>query len=203
MNLATKLTLLRIFAIPFFLIAFFWKPVDAPLAEDWGKVAATVIFILASITDYIDGYLARLYKQITTLGRFMDPIADKLLVSTALISMVEYRAITNTAGYIAIIIIAREFAVTGLRLVCAEKGKVIDASSAGKVKTTFQMTAIITTLCLLSLRVIFETYAFVEYNNFLMGFYSPLIQILMILAALATLYSGYDYFKKNWHLLDR
>jgi CDP-diacylglycerol--glycerol-3-phosphate 3-phosphatidyltransferase len=133
----------------------------------------------------------------------MDPIADKLLVSTALISMVEYRAITNTAGYIAIIIIAREFAVTGLRLVCAEKGKVIDASSAGKVKTTFQMTAIITTLCLLSLRVIFETYAFVEYNNFLMGFYSPLIQILMILAALATLYSGYDYFKKNWHLLDR
>jgi CDP-diacylglycerol--glycerol-3-phosphate 3-phosphatidyltransferase len=203
MNLATKLTLLRIFAIPFFLIAFFWKPVDAPLAEDWGKVAATVIFILASITDYIDGYLARLYKQITTLGRFMDPIADKLLVSTALISMVEYRAITNTAGYIAIIIIAREFAVTGLRLVCAEKGKVIDASSAGKVKTTFQMTAIITTLCLLSLRVIFETYAFVEYNNFLMDFYSPLIQILMILAALATLYSGYDYFKKNWHLLDR
>jgi CDP-diacylglycerol--glycerol-3-phosphate 3-phosphatidyltransferase len=203
MNLATKLTLLRIFAIPFFLIAFFWKPVDAPLAEDWGKVAATIIFILASITDYIDGYLARLYKQITTLGRFMDPIADKLLVSTALISMVEYRAITNTAGYIAIIIIAREFAVTGLRLVCAEKGKVIDASSAGKVKTTFQMTAIITTLCLLSLRVIFETYAFVEYNNFLMGFYSPLIQILMILAALATLYSGYDYFKKNWHLLDR
>jgi CDP-diacylglycerol--glycerol-3-phosphate 3-phosphatidyltransferase len=203
MTLATKLTLLRIIAIPFFIVAFFWEPEGATLAGDWGKVAATAIFILASITDYYDGYLARRYQQITTLGRFMDPIADKLLVSTALISMVEYRNLTNTAGYIAIIIIAREFAVTGLRLVCAEKGKVIDASSAGKVKTTFQMIAIITALCLLSTRITFETYGLLEYNKLLMNFYEPLIQILMILAAIATLYSGYDYFKKNWHLLDQ
>ncbi len=203
MTLATKLTLLRIIAIPFLIVAFFWRPEDASLVGDWGKVTATVIFILASITDYYDGYLARRYQQITTLGRFMDPIADKLLVSTALISMVEYRSLTNTAGYIAIIIIAREFAVTGLRLVCAEKGKVIDASSAGKVKTTFQMIAIITALCLLSTRITFETYGLLEYNKILMKFYDPLIQILMILAAIATLYSGYDYFKKNWHLLDQ
>lgn len=203
MTLATKVTLIRVICIPFFIAAFFWKEATAPLAGDWGKVIATVIFILAAITDYYDGYIARRYKQITTLGRFMDPIADKLLVSTALISMVEYRSLTFTAGYIAIIIIAREFAVTGLRLVCAEKGHVIDASSAGKLKTTTQLTAIITTLCFLSFRVIFATYKMDDYTETLMKFYGPTIQILMLVAAAATLYSGYDYFKKNWNLLDQ
>ncbi|MEW6712279.1 MAG: CDP-diacylglycerol--glycerol-3-phosphate 3-phosphatidyltransferase, partial [Candidatus Riflebacteria bacterium] len=149
MNLATKLTLMRVIAIPFFILAFSWKNPGSELSGDWGKVIATIIFIIAAITDYYDGYLARRYQQVTTLGRFMDPIADKLLVSTALIMMVEYRSITHTAGWIAVIIIAREFAVTGLRLVCAEKGRVIDASSAGKLKTTAQLTAIITALTLI------------------------------------------------------
>ena len=202
MTLATKLTLMRVAAIPFFMLAFFFRAPGAPLEGDWGKALATLIFIIAAITDYYDGYLARLYKEVTTFGRFIAPIADKLLVSTALIAMVEYREITHTAAWVAIIIIAREFAVTGLRLICAERGQVIDASGAGKIKTTFQLTAIITTLCFLTIRVFLLSYNQQAYLEMLMKIYSPVIQGLMILAALATVYSGYDYFKKNWHFLD-
>lgn len=202
MTLATKLTLMRVAAIPFFMLAFFFRAPGASLEGDWGKALATLIFIVAAITDYYDGYLARLYKEVTTFGRFIDPIADKLLVSTALIAMVEYREITHTAAWVAIIIIAREFAVTGLRLICAERGQVIDASGAGKIKTTFQLTAIITTLCFLTIRVFLLSYNQQAYLEMLMKIYSPVIQGLMVLAALATVYSGYDYFKKNWHFLD-
>ncbi len=202
MTLATKLTLMRVVAIPFFMLAFFFRAPGAPLEGDWGKALATLIFIIAAITDYYDGYLARLYKEVTTFGRFIDPIADKLLVSTALIAMVEYREITYTAAWVAIIIIAREFAVTGLRLICAERGQVIDASGAGKIKTTFQLTAIITALCFLTIRIFLLSYNQQIYLEMLMKVYSPVIQGLMILAALATVYSGYDYFKKNWHFLD-
>ncbi|HNS08972.1 MAG TPA: CDP-diacylglycerol--glycerol-3-phosphate 3-phosphatidyltransferase [Candidatus Ozemobacteraceae bacterium] len=202
MTLATKLTLMRVVAIPFFMLAFFFRAPGAPLEGDWGKALATLIFIIAAITDYYDGYLARLYKEVTTFGRFIDPIADKLLVSTALIAMVEYREITYTAAWVAIIIIAREFAVTGLRLICAERGQVIDASGAGKIKTTFQLTAIITALCFLTIRIFLLSYNQQIYLEMLMKIYSPVIQGLMILAALATVYSGYDYFKKNWHFLD-
>ncbi|HOI92486.1 MAG TPA: CDP-diacylglycerol--glycerol-3-phosphate 3-phosphatidyltransferase [Candidatus Rifleibacterium sp.] len=202
MTLATKLTLMRVAAIPFFMLAFFFRAPGASLEGDWGKALATLIFIVAAITDYYDGYLARLYKEVTTFGRFIDPIADKLLVSTALIAMVEYREITHTAAWVAIIIIAREFAVTGLRLICAERGQVIDASGAGKIKTTFQLTAIITALCFLTIRVFLLSYNQQAYLEMLMKIYSPVIQGLMVLAALATVYSGYDYFKKNWHFLD-
>ncbi len=203
MNLATKLTLMRVVAIPFFILAFSWKNPGSELAGDWGKVIATIIFLIAAITDYYDGYLARRYQQVTTLGRFMDPIADKLLVSTALIMMVEYRPITHTAGWMAVIIIAREFAVTGLRLVCAEKGRVIDASSAGKLKTTAQLTAIITALTLISAKIIFASYEMNVYLEFLDRYYSQAIQLLMGIAAISTIYSGYDYFKKNWNHLDQ
>lgn len=202
MNLATKLTLLRVVAIPFFMLAFCYRSPGSPLENDWGKIIATVIFILAAITDYYDGYLARLYGQVTTFGKFIDPIADKLLVSTALIAMVEYREITHTAGWVAVIIIAREFAVTGLRLICAEQGHVIDASSAGKIKTTAQLTAIITALCFLSIRISLLSYGHQAYLDMLMQIYAVVIQVLMIIAAVSTVYSGYDYFKKNWKFLD-
>lgn len=202
MTLATKLTLMRVVAIPFFMMAFFYREPGAALEADWGKGIATLIFIIAAITDYYDGYLARRYQQVTTFGKFMDPIADKLLVSTALIAMVEYRGITCTAAWVAIIIIAREFAVTGLRLICAERGQVIDASGAGKVKTTTQLTAIITALCFLTIRIFLLTNGHQQYLEMLMKIYAPVIQTLMIIAAIATVYSGYDYFKKNWHFLD-
>ena len=132
MNLATKLTIARVIAIPLFMLAFMWQAPGNSLVNDWGKIIATIIFILAAITDYFDGYLARKYNMITTFGKFIDPIADKLLVSSALIVMVAYRDISYTSAWVTIIIIAREFAVTGLRLVCAEKGVVIAASNAGK-----------------------------------------------------------------------
>lgn len=202
MTLATKLTLTRVAAIPFFMLAFFYRAPGAPLEADWGKALATLIFIIAAITDYYDGYLARRYQEVTTFGKFIDPIADKLLVSTALIAMVEYRQVTCTAAWIAIIIIAREFAVTGLRLICAERGQVIDASGAGKIKTTAQLTAIITALCFLTIRIFLATYGQQGYLELLMRFYNPVLQFLMIIAAVATVYSGYDYFKKNWHFLD-
>lgn len=202
MTLATKLTLARVAAIPFFMMAFFYRAPGASLDSDWGKIVATVIFIAAAITDYYDGYLARRYQEVTTFGKFIDPIADKLLVSTALIAMVEYRDISGTTAWVAIIIIAREFAVTGLRLICAEQGQVIDASGAGKLKTTAQLTAIITALCFLSIRILLLSYAQHSYLELLMQYYAVIIQGLMIIAALATIYSGYDYFKKNWHFLD-
>ncbi len=203
MNLATKLTVARVAAIPFFMAAFVYRAPGASLVGDWGKVIATLIFILAAITDYYDGYLARKYQQVTTFGRFMDPIADKLLVSTALIAMVEYREITHTAAWVVAIIIAREFAVTGLRLICAERNKVIDASSAGKLKTITQLTAITTALFFLSIRVFLLSYSHQVWLDQLMQFYAATIQVLMIIAAITTVYSGYDYFKTNWHFLDQ
>lgn len=208
MNLATKLTVARVIGIPLFITAFMWQAPSSDLAGDWGKVVATVIFIFAAITDYYDGYLARRYNMITTFGKFIDPIADKLLVSAALVVMVAYSNVcymtTAVASWISVIIIAREFAVTGLRLICAEKGEVISASKAGKFKTASQLTAIITCLVLISARVIMETngttsVTVATYNSYC--YY--IINTLMAISAIATLYSGYDYFRKNKHFLAK
>ena len=108
MNLATKLTIARVIAIPLFMVAFLWNPPGVSLVSDWGKIIATVIFIIAAITDYFDGYLARKYNMVTTFGKFIDPIADKLLVSAALIVMVAYREISYTSAWVTVIIIARD-----------------------------------------------------------------------------------------------
>lgn len=207
MNLATKLTVARVVAIPLFMGAFMWQAPDAPLAGDWGKVVAAVIFIIAAITDYYDGYLARRYNMVTTFGKFIDPIADKLLVSAALVVMVAYCGIASmtasVAAWIAVIIIAREFAVTGLRLICAEKGEVIAASKAGKFKTTAQLVAIITDLVFISARVILESNGKLEQSATFNGYCFYIINTLMVIAAIATLYSGYDYFRKNKHFLEK
>ena len=134
MNLANKLTLLRILLVPIFLIFIVVKEIP------YGTFIATFIFIIASITDKLDGYIARSRNQITNFGKFMDPLADKLLVTTALITLVEYSIVPSWA---AIIIIAREFAVSGLRTLAASEGKVIAASWWGKIKTVIQIIAII------------------------------------------------------------
>ncbi|OQA09942.1 MAG: CDP-diacylglycerol--glycerol-3-phosphate 3-phosphatidyltransferase [bacterium ADurb.Bin374] len=201
MTLATKLTFMRVAAIPVFLGAFLWNGPDTPNG-DWGKIVATVTFILAAITDYYDGAVARWYKEETTFGKFMDPIADKLLVSTALIAMVEYRSITFTPAWVAIVIIAREFAVTGLRLVCTPKGMAIEASNLGKWKTTAQLTAIITALVFISTRVILLSWSYTEAAAIFALYHGPIVQVLMMIAVIMTVYSGYDYLKRNWHLLD-
>lgn len=202
MNLATKLTVARVIAIPLFMAAFLWRAPGAPLENDWGKVIATVIFIIAAITDYYDGYLARRYNMVTTFGKFIDPIADKLLVSAALIVMIPYSELAFTSAWVTVVIIAREFAVTGLRLICAEQGKVVDASPAGKFKTVTQLVAIITALCFISIRVALATNNVVsEYATIFINYYGYVIYTLMGIAAIATLYSGYDYFRKNKHYL--
>ena len=134
MNLANKLTLIRIFLVPVFLLFIATK--DIP----YGSFIATFIFILASLTDKLDGYVARSRNQITNFGKFMDPLADKLLVTAALISLVELHVVPAWA---AVVIIAREFAVSGLRSIAAAQGRVIAASWWGKIKTVIQIIAII------------------------------------------------------------
>lgn len=133
MNLPNKLTLLRIGLIPFF-VGFLLAPVD------WSRWVALGIFVIASLTDMADGKIARKYNLITNFGKFMDPLADKLLVCSALICLVELKRIPS---WIVIIIIAREFIVSGLRQVAADSGIVIAASWWGKFKTTFQMVMVI------------------------------------------------------------
>ncbi|QSF42869.1 MULTISPECIES: CDP-diacylglycerol--glycerol-3-phosphate 3-phosphatidyltransferase [Paenibacillus] len=191
MNLPNRITLARICLIPimmFFLLVnfkFYPEPIH------WGSfqlsvnhLIAAVIFLLAASTDGIDGYIARKYNMVTNLGKLLDPLADKLLVSAVLISLVE---LGRCDSWIAIVIISREFAVTGLRQVALLEGKVVAASKWGKIKTVTQIVAI--SLLLL--------------NNFPFQFVSiPLDDIAIWAAAIITIYSGVDYFVKNKELLE-
>src|ERR1035437_7098552 len=145
MNLANKLTIFRIFIIPVFLIFI-------AIRIPYGTQIATMLFIIAALTDKLDGYIARSRNQITNFGKFMDPLADKLLVTAALISLVEFQVIPT---WIAMIIITREFAVTGLRSIAAAEGNVIAASNWGKFKTVVQIIAIICALVKLSYSNVF------------------------------------------------
>lgn len=176
MNLANKLTIFRIFIIPVFLIFI-------AIRIPYGTQIATILFIIAALTDKLDGYIARSRNQITNFGKFMDPLADKLLVTAALISLVEFQVIPT---WIAMIIITREFAVTGLRSIAAAEGNVIAASKWGKLKTVVQIIAIICALVKLS------------YSN---GFFGVLTKISMVVAVVITLISGVDYFVKNKDLI--
>ena len=135
MNLPNKLTILRTLMIPVFL---FFLLTDC--AGDYSKWIAVVVFILASLTDFLDGHIARKYNLVTNFGKFMDPLADKLLVCSALICLIE---LGQLPSWMVIIIVSREFIISGFRLIAAEQGIVIAASYWGKFKTTFQMIAVI------------------------------------------------------------
>ena len=135
MNLPNKLTVLRVILIPFFV--FFML---APYFEGYGNYIAVGIFIIASITDFLDGYIARKNNLVTNFGKFMDPLADKLLVCSALICLIETGQL---ASWIVIIIISREFIISGFRLVASDNGVVIAASYWGKFKTVSQMFMVI------------------------------------------------------------
>ena len=135
MNLPNKLTVLRVLLIPFFVLFLL-----TDLGGDYGKYYALAIFIIASLTDLLDGKIARKYNLVTNFGKFMDPLADKLLVCSAMICLVEMKRL---AAWIVIIIIAREFIISGFRLVASDNGVVIAANYWGKFKTTFQMLMII------------------------------------------------------------
>jgi CDP-diacylglycerol--glycerol-3-phosphate 3-phosphatidyltransferase len=135
MNLPNKLTLFRVILIPFFV--FFLL---APWFEGYGNYIALVIFIAASITDFLDGRIARKYNLVTNFGKFMDPLADKLLVCSALICLIE---LDRLPAWIVIVIIAREFIISGFRLIASDNGVVIAASYWGKFKTVSQMFMVI------------------------------------------------------------
>ena len=132
MNTANKLTLLRVIMIPVFMVALYWS-------FPFHKIVALVIFILASATDFIDGYVARHFDQTTDFGKFMDPLADKLLVISAMLWFVEAG---QMAAWVVLVVLAREFAVSGLRMVAAPKGVVIAAAWSGKIKTASTMVCI-------------------------------------------------------------
>ena len=136
MNLPNELTVLRICMIPFFVAALLYENG----ADQTMRIIANVIFITASLTDLLDGKIARKYGLVTNFGKFMDPLADKLLVCSALICLIQ---LGQLPAWVVIVIISREFIISGFRLVAADNGIVIAASYWGKFKTVFQMTAVV------------------------------------------------------------
>ena len=169
MNLPNKLTMLRILLIPVFIIV---------LMTGYYYISA-VIFIVASATDALDGYIARKYNLVTNFGKIMDPLADKLLVISALICLVE---LGDIAGWMVIVILAREFTITGLRTVAAAQGLVIAAGWSGKIKTIFQMVAVPALLL--------QNWPFS-----LIGF--PFAEIMLWASVIMTIYSGIEYIIQN------
>ena len=196
MNLPNKLTLSRVIMVPFFVVFILLVPQFL-----YFKWIALAIFVIASLTDLLDGKIARKYNLVTNFGKFMDPLADKLLVCSALIAMSSLGVIP---AWITIVIIAREFIISGFRLIAAEKGVVIAASMWGKWKTTFQMVM----LCVQM--VVMDQYVSVNGNIAANGLYvvTPFYQVLMMIgsitmyiALILTVVSLIDYLLKNKDVL--
>ena len=166
MNTANKLTLLRVIMIPVFLVALYWT-------FPFHKIVALIIFILASVTDFVDGYVARHFNQITDFGKFMDPLADKLLVISAMLWFVEAG---QMAAWVVLVVLAREFAVSGLRMVAGPKGVVIAAAWSGKIKTASTMVCIC--IMLVPIPAVLNTLC---------------VAVILI----TTVVSGVEYFVKN------
>lgn len=191
MNLANKLTIFRIILVPI-LVIFAYLPIDGDV---YGiavpMIIMDVIFIIASVTDKLDGYIARSRNQITTFGKFLDPLADKILVLTAMIVLVEK---LKLPAWIPVIVLAREFIVSGFRLVAVEKGGIVIAASIwGKLKTVTQMIAII--FAFIDIGSFFE---FVSGN--LTGIYlviNVISSVMMAISVVATVLSGIDYLMKG------
>lgn len=175
MNLPNKLTVLRIIMVPFFV--FFMLTDVGGAANKW---IALALFCIASLTDLLDGKIARKYNLVTNFGKFMDPLADKLLVCSAMICLVE---MDKLAAWIVIVIIAREFIISGFRLVASDSGIVIAASYWGKFKTVFQMAMIIVLIMDLG------------------GIFDVIATILVWIALALTIISLLDYVLKNKQVL--
>jgi len=172
MNTANKLTILRVVMIPIFLLVLY---LNVPGANYW----ALTIFVVASLTDTLDGYIARHYNQTTDFGKFMDPLADKCLVTAAMVWFVE---IGQMPGWALLVVIIREFGVSGLRMVAADQGRVIAAGWSGKVKTASTMVCIVLMLLPIS--------------HWVNG-------ICVAVIVLTTIYSGVEYFMKNLDVLSQ
>lgn len=209
MNLANKLTIFRIILVPLMVIVPFFgidtKILDIPVTY----IIIDIIFIIASITDKLDGYIARSRNQVTTFGKFLDPLADKILVLTAMIMLVEMDKIP---AWIPVIVLSREFIVSGYRLVAVEKGgKVIAASVWGKLKTVTQMISIILIFidkfnffdfikATTDAKVALES-SYMIYMNQSSIIFNAITSIFLLISVIATIFSGYEYLKDGKDLL--
>ncbi|MGB8957283.1 MAG: CDP-diacylglycerol--glycerol-3-phosphate 3-phosphatidyltransferase [Tumebacillaceae bacterium] len=188
-NMANRITLARISLVPivmFFLLVRLDLGRIAVLGHftTWSDILAALIFIIAAASDGLDGYIARSRKMVTDFGKFLDPLADKLLISAVLISLVE---LGRLDAWVAIVIISREFAVTGLRAIAAAKGNVIAASKLAKWKTTLQIIAVVSLIL----------------NNFPFTLFDFRFDLWMVYAmVIITVWSGIDYFIKNKHAIQ-
>ena len=195
MNLANKLTIFRILLVPIMVIIPFLGITNTFLGIPISWLIIDAIFIIASITDKLDGYLARKNNQITTFGKFLDPLADKILVLAAMVMLVEMQKLP---AWIPIIVLAREFVVSGYRLIAVEKGgQVIAASKWGKLKTVTQMIAI--TLAIVDLHAFGECFTGgLKGGDLILNL---AVTIMMIIQTIATIFSGVDYLKGSKNLI--
>lgn len=177
LTIASKVTIARICLIPVFIVCYhLW-------GDLWSGAIPAAVFILASMTDWVDGYLARSRNEVTNFGKFMDPIADKLLVMSAFVLLVGDGRMT---GVSCIIILAREFIISGFRLIASDRGVVLAAGKLGKIKTTLQIIAIVLLLL----------------NNFPFVYIGiPMDKIVLAAAVVMTVWSGADYIVKNRQIL--
>ena len=174
MTLASKITLVRVLLIPAYMVTMYLSGGQAGL---W-MYLSLAIFIIASLTDYVDGYIARLYNQVTDFGKFLDPLADKLLTIAA---MAMFCVWGSFPAWALMIVLGREFAVSGLRMVAGPKGKVIAAGWSGKVKTASTMVGLCVMMALPQVELIGT--------------------VVMVMIVVTTLYSGVEYFIQNWNCL--
>ena len=174
MTLASKITLVRVLLIPAYMVTMYLSQGQAGL---WMYVSLA-IFIVASLTDFVDGYIARHYNQVTDFGKFLDPLADKLLVIAAMSMFCEWGVFPAWA---LMIVLTREFAVSGLRMVAGPKGKVIAAGKSGKFKTASTMVGLCAMMALPGIAIL---------NN-----------VVIAMIVITTVYSGVEYFIQNWNCL--
>lgn len=189
MNTPTKITIARICLIPVFVTVFLLEVIP------YGKFIATFVFIIAALTDWLDGYLARKYDLVTDLGKFLDPIADKLLVTAALILIIlqaPTRAMAVVLAVAAILIISRELIVSGFRIIASSKSVVLAADKLGKLKTVLQIIALILLLPFTDISALSSDVGIIVFY-FGLGFLSA--------AALMTVISGINYIVKNREVL--
>ena len=174
MNWPNRITIARVALIPVIVVLLQF---DVPVC----RAAALAAFIVASLTDWLDGYLARRFGIVTNLGKFLDPVADKLLVLSTMIALC---GLGRFPAWVCIVVLFRELAVDGLRLVAVEQGRVIAAGKLGKIKTTLQMLTLVL--------VLLDTSAFGSF---------PMVEVFTYAAVLMTLWSGVDYFVRNGSVL--
>lgn len=176
MTTASKITLVRVVLIPVYMVLMLLSL--SPDALSWLRWAALAVYVIACVSDFADGYIARHYNQVTDFGKFLDPLADKLLVTAC---MIIFTGCGRMASWIVFIVIAREFAITGLRLVAANNGRVIAAGWSGKIKTSCTMVGLIAMMAIPNV--------------------PTLDTVVSIVILVTTLYSGVEYFYKNWDIL--